>query len=57
MKYIKLFEEFETGTETSSGVNTSEINQPCTDCDMVAKQIKNEIKKINRITARKKQTV
>ena len=54
MKYVKLFEDF--AENPPPNVNTQEIDKPCVDCDMITKRIKNEIKRIDKISARKKKS-
>lgn len=44
---VMLFEEF-------SEVNTEEIDKPCVDCEKVTSAIKKEIKRIDSIKSKKK---
>ena len=58
---VLLFEEF-TNSPNDAGygqgnehpVPSDTMNKPCVDCDLVAKKIKKEIKRIDKIGAKRK---
>lgn len=56
---VMLFEEF--SADPNSGQNppteptpSDIMDKPCTDCDLATKQIKTEIKRVDKIRAKKK---